>query len=77
MTGEWVLWMIHVKARLDAVSGMVPIGQSFCASETSLGEDRKVKILRASSEEEMILEFLKAECTSERFSDQMKDALGS
>ncbi|NLV91990.1 MAG: hypothetical protein GX030_06320 [Firmicutes bacterium] len=35
----------------------------------------KVKILRASSEEEMILEFLKAECTSERFSDQMKDAL--
>lgn len=34
-----------------------------------------MKILRESSENEMILEFLKAESTSERFSEQLKKAM--
>ena len=34
-----------------------------------------MKILRESSEKEMILEFLKAESTSERFSAQLKDTM--
>ena len=34
-----------------------------------------MKILRESSENEMILEFLKAESTSERFSAQLKDTM--
>lgn len=34
-----------------------------------------MKILRKSSEDEMILEYLKAECTSERFSEKVKEAM--
>lgn len=34
-----------------------------------------MKILRKSSEDEMILEFLKAESASERFSERLKDAM--
>ena len=34
-----------------------------------------MKILRESSENEMILEYLKAECASERFCHQMKNAM--
>ena len=36
---------------------------------------KKMKILRESSENEMILEFLKAESTSERFSQQIKKTM--